>query len=86
MASKTEPVAFFKNYLYNPTQKGFVDITSNSKAVQSGFPRGSILGPLLLVIFTSDMQFLVDNDSVYEFSDDIQMYASDFNTHFNTNL
>ena len=65
---------FFNFYLTNRfqavrTKNG----TSQSRAVVSGVPQGSILGPLLFVIYTADIFSVVSNTHLQTYADDTQL-------------
>ena len=48
---------------------------STYKAVSSGIPQGSVLGPLLFVVYINDMPEVIDKDSiVYLFADDTKLF------------
>ncbi len=56
----------------------FRDTSSSVSAVLSGVPQGSVLGPILFVLYTSDIINLVQGFhlSAHVFADDIQVYGS----------
>ena len=47
---------------------------SSWSKVTSGIPQGSVLGPLLFVIFINDLPTMVDSD-VYLFADDTKIFS-----------
>ena len=60
------------NYLQDRTQCVVVDgVSSGQRPVQSGVPQGSILGPLLFVMFINDMFQCISSGT------DIALYADD---------
>ena len=84
-------LAFFESYLTNRTQITVVDgIKSDPKPVASGVPRGSRLGPLLLIFYYND---IVNNITaeIYLFADDLCIFVNGPNidhitNQINTNL
>ena len=63
---------FFKNYLSNRSQRVVLDnCNSDIVSVLSGVPQGSIIGPLLFVLFINDIYQNVDEKSY------INLYADD---------
>lgn len=72
-----ESINFFNNYLLDRSQ--FVRLEgcqSGLRVLSRGVPQGSILGPLLFIIYTSDMDSLNMNCSIQRYADDTQLYTS----------
>lgn len=67
-------LTWIKNFLFNRTQ--FVtanDFDSSLSSVNSGVPQGSVLGPLLFLIYINDLPNVV-NSSIKLFADDCVIY------------
>ena len=67
---------FIKEYLRDRTQKVVIgDMSSSSLPVESGVPQGSILGPLLLVLFINDIYTCVsDGTNIALYADDTKIW------------
>ena len=69
-------VKFFKFYLDGRCQRVIIsNITSDSSAIDHGVPQGSILGPLLFVIFINDLAVHCKYSSVFKYADDTSLCA-----------
>lgn len=70
-------VQLFKNYFYKRSQR--VKVQSNfseSRQITQGVPQGSILGPLLYTIYTSNFCKFIKYSSIHMYADDTQIYCS----------
>ena len=67
---------WIKKFLENRTQKVAVaGVTSSVSAVTSGVPQGTVLGPLLFLIYINDLPSTVSS-TIGLFSDDTYIYRS----------
>ena len=69
---------WFESYLNN--QKQFVILNgsdSSFKPVSTSVPQGSVLGPLLFLVYINDLHKCVKYSKVYHFADDTNMLQSD---------
>ena len=70
-------VAWFRSYLSGRTQ--YVDLnktTSELLPVTCGVPQGSILGPLMFLIYVNDIATAVSNIQLLLFADDTNLFFS----------
>ena len=67
---------WIKSYLSNRSQVVRIgNTTSPPLKLHAGCPQGSVLGPLLALIYLSDLANLTENDSLY-YADDTSLYSS----------
>ena len=69
---------WFESYLNNRKQFVTLNETDSSlKPVSTGVPQGSVLGPLLFLVYINDLHKCVKYSKVYHFADDTNLLQSD---------
>ena len=74
---------WFESYLTNRQQ--FVSInghTSDYSITKHGVPQGSVLGPLLFLIYINDMHACIKNSGVFHFADDTNLLYTPTHTNY----
>ena len=70
-------LAWFEDYLFNRSaQVSYNDVLSEAQQLKSGVPQGSILGPLLFVLFFNDITNVIET-SIVKYADDTVIYWAD---------
>ena len=75
------------NYLSNRSQITFANSKiASSHAISCGVPKGSILGPLLFLVYINDFTNVLRNTPTRLYADDTVVYINDVNVKLEQNL
>ena len=68
-------LAWFKDYLADRTQRVVLNgKTSEWSHIKAGVPQGSVLGPLLFLLYINDMSTVIQHCQIRLFADDTCLY------------
>ena len=71
------PFNLFKSYLQDCTQYTELSNTSSQiLPINNGVPQGSVLGPLLFLIYVNDLHNVVQYSDIHHFADDTNLLYS----------
>ena len=70
---------WFKSYMYGRTQRAldFAGTLSDKMRIEIGVPQGSILGPLLFILFVNDVQNVIQESKIDLYADDTTIQTAD---------
>ena len=77
----------FKNYLNGRKQYvNAYNIQSHLQTIKTGIPQGSVLGPLLVLIYINDISNASNVFDMIKYADDSTIYKSIEKSNLNTSL
>ena len=69
-------IKWFHSYLYERKQNVFIEKTSSDfMSITHGIPQGSILGPLIFILYINDLPLCLKNGYIHMYADDTSLYV-----------
>ena len=82
IGASSNTLKWFRSYLTGRLQRVlFNGVVSDALPVKTGVPQGSILGPLLFLIFINDMPMVIKHGKISMYADDTTLYVSGSNVN-----
>ena len=69
---KNTELMWFKSYLSQRKQ-----VVSSTKVVSIGVPQETVIGPMLFLLYLTDLSTAVNNACINIYADDVVIYTSD---------
>ena len=77
LGTSEELFLLLRDYLFDRTQRVRINTEiSTDKRINSGVPQGSVLGPLLFLLYLKDLPTVIFSSQVLLFADDLKLIDS----------